>query len=161
MQKSLEEQVVELLFQRHFTIATAESCTGGMIASRLVNVPGVSSLFSQGYITYSDDAKSQMLGVSQDTLLKFTAVSPEVAREMAEGCQRASGADVTVSVTGYAGPNDSIEEPRGLVYIGVSVHSHTVVVENHFEGNRSEIRESAANRAFELIIQQLQLMDIK
>ena len=95
----IEENLVRILFERALKITTAESCTGGMIASTLVNVAGVSDVFESGYITYSEEAKMHVLGVKQETLDKYTVYSEEVAREMAEGAARAAGADAALSVS--------------------------------------------------------------
>lgn len=149
--KELEEVVVELLKERNLTLSLAESCTGGLTASKIVNVSGASDVFKQSYITYSNEAKIKLLGVSDKTIEQYTAVSEETAKEMALGCLKASGADIALSVTGYAGPNDSQEEPKGLVYIACA-YSDTVNIEHYvFNGNRQKIRESAAIRALNLI----------
>ena len=126
---SLEEEVARLLRERKLTMATAESCTGGMVSARLVGVPGVSSVFMEGLVTYSNEAKMQLLGVKASTLARFGAVSRETAGEMAEGgCARA-GTDVCVSTTGIAGPDGGTEEkPVGLVYMACCVKGRTTAV---------------------------------
>lgn len=148
---SIEQELIELLIKKQLKITTAESCTGGMIGSMLVNVSGASNVYEYGFITYSDNAKHNTLGVNLDSLARYTAVSDVVAREMATGALLKSGADISVSITGYAGPYDSIEEPKGLVYIGCAYHNDVVAYECHFDGDRQTIRENAAKKALEII----------
>ncbi len=120
--RSLEQTVVEALEFGGLTLASAESCTGGMIASRITDVSGSSKVFTHGYVTYADDAKVVMLGVAEDSLGRYGAVSEEVAREMARGALERSGVDIAVSVTGVAGPGGgSADKPVGLVWLGMSV----------------------------------------
>ena len=149
---SLEESIVELLVANSLTISTIESCTGGMVAARLINVPGVSEVFKAGYVTYSNKAKRKVLGVKSSTLKKYTAVSEQVAKEMARGVSLVTKADVTVSVTGIAGPvGGTPEKPVGLVYIGCNVKGTIVTEEYNFTGNRSRIRENATVAALTLL----------
>ena len=117
----IEEAVVELLREKNLKIATAESCTGGYIAKRITNVSGSSDVFECGIVSYSNRIKNEVLGVSADDLEKYGAVSETVARQMAEGAVKVSGADIAVSVTGIAGPNgDGTDKPVGLSYIGLA-----------------------------------------
>ncbi|MGN0481492.1 MAG: CinA family protein, partial [Lachnospiraceae bacterium] len=109
------------------------------------------SVFEQGFITYSNTAKAEMVGVSNDTLDKYGAVSRQTAGEMAGGCAKRSGADVGVSVTGVAGPGTEEGKPVGLVYIGCCYNGSTVVKECHFTGDRQKIRENAADYALDLV----------
>lgn len=147
-EETLEKALAELLLEKGMTIAFAESCTGGMIAGRLVNVPGVSKAFGTGYVTYSNKAKRKLLGVKKSTLKQFGAVSVQTATEMAQGALLASGADIAVSVTGIAGPDGGTDKkPVGLVYIGCCVQGRTFVQEYHFLGNREKIRESTVAAA--------------
>ena len=149
---TLEKSCVDLLLANGLTISTMESCTGGLVAGRLINVPGVSEVFKAGYVTYSNKAKRKVLGVKQSTLKKYTAVSEKVAKEMAEGTSLLTKADVTISVTGLAGPEGGTEEkPVGLVYIGCSVKGKTKVEEYRFGGSRAKIRESAVVAALTLL----------
>lgn len=148
---NIENAVVKLLSKYSLKLTTAESCTGGLIGSKIVNVSGASEVFSNGYITYSDDAKAEMITVPKDLILKHTAVSAEVAKAMAEGALKVSGADISISVTGYAGPLDTEKEPKGLVYLACSFKSNTDVKELHLSGNRSKIRENAAVWALDFI----------
>ena len=150
--KSPEERVIALLMERGFTITTAESCTGGLLAGRLVNVPGVSDIFKQGYVTYSNKAKRKLVGVKKDTLSANGAVSEKTAKEMAKGAMLMTGSDIAVAVTGIAGPDGgSPEKPVGLVYIACNFRGKTVVQEYHFSGNRKKIRESSVTAALVLL----------
>ena len=126
--------------------------TGGMVSARLVGVPGVSSVFMEGLVTYSNEAKMQLLGVKASTLARFGAVSRETAGEMAEGgCARA-GTDVCVSTTGIAGPDGGTEEkPVGLVYMACCVKGRTTAERHMFAGDRQQIREQSAQKALELV----------
>ena len=145
--ENIEEIVVKLLYERNLVISMAESCTGGMIASYVVNVSGASKVFKQSYVTYCDEAKHEILGVSWDILKTCTAVSEECAKMMAWGCKERSGSDIAISVTGYAGPEDSKEEPKGLVYIGCAYKNKTEVKEYKFDGSRIDIRRKATESA--------------
>ena len=145
---TLEKAVVELLSSNGLTVSCAESCTGGMLSGRIINVAGVSEVYKSGYITYSDKAKHKILGVKKSLLAKYGAVSPEVAKAMAEGTAKVSKADVAVSITGIAGPDGGTKtKPVGLVYIACSVNGTTNVEEYHFTGNRSKVRESSVASA--------------
>ncbi len=146
-----EENLVALLAKHHLKITTAESCTGGLVAATLINVPGVSSYLKAGYITYSDKAKHRILGVRKKTLRKYTAVSDKVAAEMAKGAAKREKADVAISVTGLAGPDGGSEDkPVGLVYIGIFVCGKVRVKECRFEGDRENIRNSSVAEALRL-----------
>lgn len=149
---SLEKEVADLLARKNYTMTTAESCTGGMLAARMVNVPGVSGVFNAGFITYANEAKQKLVGVKQETLKTYGAVSRETAGEMAEGAAKAAGAMVAVSTTGIAGPDGGTpEKPVGLVYIGCYVDGKLAVKEYHFSGNRMEVRESTVEAALVLL----------
>ena len=144
----LEVSIYRLLKKYNYKMTTAESATGGMIASTLVNVPGISSFFEQGYVTYSDAAKISMIGVPAEIIRQFGVVSAETARAMAEGAARTAGCEAALSVTGVAGPDGGTEEcPVGLVYIGCCVQGRTLVREYRFLGNREKIRESTVAAA--------------
>ena len=156
--ETLEASVVKLLSKNDLTITTAESCTGGLLSGRLINVPGASDVLKSAYITYSDKAKQRILRVKRFSLEKNTAVSEQVAAEMAAGAVRAAGADVAVSVTGLAGPDGGTDEnPVGTVYIGCSVGDSTVVKKYCFLGNRDKIRESAVVAALTLVREEVML----
>lgn len=148
----LERSVVELLMKKKKTVSFAESCTGGALSARIVNVPGASDIFEEGYVTYSNAAKHKILGVSKKTLDTVGAVSAECAKEMAEGCSRVSGAGFCLSVTGLAGPGGGTEEtPVGTVFIGCCYGDQTLVREYHFLGDRDTIRRSASTCALLLL----------
>ena len=145
---TLEKAVVDLLLANGLTISTVESCTGGLLAARLINVPGVSEVFKSG----SNKAKRRLLGIKKNTLAKHGAVSEEVAREMAKGAAMVSKADVTVSVTGIAGPDGGTQEkPVGLVYIGCKVCGRYTVRKCLFGGDRAKIRENTVSSALSLM----------
>ena len=149
---SLEEAVVDLLREQELTVTTVESCTGGLLAGRLVNVPGVSEVLKQGFVTYSNKAKRKLVGVKKATLRESGAVSEKTAREMARGAVLATGADAAVAVTGIAGPEGGTKEkPVGLVYIAAAVRGQTYVQECHFTGDRVKIRESSVAAALTLL----------
>lgn len=150
--ESIEMAVVRLLSKYELTVSTAESCTGGLLSARLVNVPGVSDVFKEGFITYSNKAKRKSLDVSKSTLKKYGAVSRQTAKEMATGAVFAADTDVSLSVTGIAGPDGGTEEkPVGLVYIGCYMKDKVTVEECHFEGDRNQVREQAVNSALDLL----------
>ena len=138
---TLEDVIIDMLRERKYTIATAESCTGGLIAGRLINVPGASYCINESYVTYSNEAKERLVGVSRETLAAHGAVSEETAAEMAEGAAKAAGTDVGISATGIAGPGGATEDkPVGLVYIGCCVKGRTQVRRFEFSGNRENNR---------------------
>ncbi len=150
--KTLEESVVGLLQANNLSVSTAESCTAGMVAARLANVPGFSEVFSEGFITYSNKSKRKYTGVRKSTLDKFSAVSAETAQEMARGCVSETKADCAVAVTGYAGPDGGTKkQPVGTVYIGVCIQKKIVVKEYHLEGDRQQVRRRAVTEALSLL----------
>lgn len=136
----IEEAAVAMLKEHHLKVATAESCTGGLIAKRITDVPGASEVFECGIISYANEIKHKVLGVSEDDLNKYGAVSEPVAKQMAQGALKVSGADIAVSVTGIAGPDsDSTCKPVGLVYIGLADKENVWV---------REIRTSRRDRSY-------------
>lgn len=152
----LEEQIVSRLKNRHMKVSFAESCTGGLLSGRLVNVPGSSEVFEESYVTYSNEAKRRLLGVSNETLRSYGAVSRQVAEQMARGAAKRSGAQAAVGVTGIAGPDGgTAQKPVGLVYIGCFVDSKVAVTENHFHGSREEVRGQAVEAALKLLLEGL------
>lgn len=154
---SAEERIVEILQKEKMTVATAESCTGGLVAATLVDVAGVSEVFHQGYITYANEAKVSLIGVNRETLQQFGAVSPQTAWEMAAGAARVAGADCSLVTTGIAGPGGGTpEKPVGLVYIGCAVKGQVTVQKYQFQGNRTQVRTQAARAALELLLASLQ-----
>lgn len=149
---TLEKAVVDLLIANNLTISTIESCTGGLLAGRLINVPGISEIFKAGYVTYSNKAKRKLIGIKKSILDQYGAVSEEVARDMAKGASVFSKSDVTVSVTGIAGPDGGSEQkPVGLVYIGCNVKGKITVQCYHFSGSRAKIREQSVAHALILL----------
>lgn len=149
---NLEDVVVELLAENDLTITTAESCTGGMIAARLVDVPGVSDVFKEGFVTYSNKAKRHRLSVKKATLLKYGAVSAETVKEMVKGAVYLTKADVAIAVSGLAGPGGATDDkPVGLVYIGCMVCGKVKVREFFFEGDRKQIREKTVTEALGML----------
>lgn len=151
-EETLEMAVVRLLKKYELTVTTAESCTGGLLAGRLINVPGTSDVFRQGFITYSNKAKRKLLDVNKATLKKYGAVSPETAKEMATGGAFAADSDICVAVTGIAGPDGGTEEkPVGLVYMACYINGQVTVEEYHFKGNRNKVREQSVVKALDLL----------
>lgn len=151
-EETLEMAVVRLLEKYALTVTTAESCTGGLLASRLVSVPGVSEVFREGFITYSNKAKRKLLDVNKATLRKYGAVSKETAKEMATGGVFATDADVCISITGLAGPDGGSEEkPVGLVYIACYMKDRVNVEKYQFKGSRNKVREQAVVKALDFL----------
>lgn len=149
---TLESKIVKMLKKSDFTLVTAESCTGGMVASKITNVPGASEVFKAGLVTYANKAKRELLGVEKKTLKEYGAVSKETAEEMVIGAAENYDADAAISITGIAGPGGGTEEkPVGLVYIGCYVCGEVNVYECHFTGTREKIRETAAITALNLL----------
>lgn len=153
---TLEEAIVELLKEKGMTVTTAESCTGGLLAGRIMNVAGASAVYQEGYITYSNRAKEKLLGVSEETLRTYGAVSAETAAQMAEGAAKAAEADAALAVTGIAGPGGgSSEKPVGLVYVGCFVKGRVRTEEFIFTGNREKNRDYAVVRALTVLREEL------
>ena len=153
----IEEKIVQALKNRNYTITTAESCTGGLLAGRILNVSGASAVYNEGHITYSNEAKERLLGVSHDTLERYGAVSEQTAAEMALGAARVASANVGLSTTGIAGPGGGTpEKPVGLVYIGCAINGDVTVKECRFAGNREENRNAAVEAVLELLIDELE-----
>lgn len=151
-QDTLDITVGKMLMENGLTIALAESCTGGLIASKLAEIPGISAALKMGLVTYSNEAKMQLLNVSSKTLEKYGAVSKQTAKEMCEHLKDISGCDITASVTGVAGPNGgTIDKPVGLVYVGVSAFGKTTIQKYCFEGSRKIVQLRTANKVFHLI----------
>ena len=151
-QDTLEETIIRLLKEKELTLTTAESCTGGLLAARLTNVPGVSDVFKQGLVTYCNRAKRKLLEVKKNTLKENGAVSEKTAKEMAKNGAFITGADVCVSITGIAGPGGATDEkPVGLVYIACSYNNQVTVREFHFKGERNKVRESSVVNALILL----------
>ncbi len=149
----LAQKIIEAYGAKKQKIVTAESCTGGMIAASLTDVPGSSAVFERGFITYSNEAKVELLGVLPDTISVYGAVSAETAEAMAQGALEYSHADVAISVTGIAGPTGALpDKPVGLVYIGVATRTGANFhCRFEFTGDRSEIRSEARKEALNLL----------
>lgn len=147
----MEQEIADLLKQYHLTVTTAESCTGGLIAATLINVPGISGQFEEGYITYSNTAKEKLLGVSAETLERYGAVSAQTAEEMARGAVAVSGADLSIISTGIAGPDGGTKEkPAGLVYLACCLGGKLEVERRQFSGDRQTVRQASVRTALEL-----------
>lgn len=145
---TLEKALVDMFVDNGLTITCAESCTGGMLSARIINVSGVSDVYKSGVVTYANKAKRKFLNVKKKTLIKYGAVSKQTAKEMAKGAARLAKADVAIAITGIAGPDGGTpEKPVGLVYIACYVKGKVAVKEYRFNGNRSKIRENATTYA--------------
>ena len=155
-EETIEQVVSKMLVEKKLKIATAESCTGGMIASRLISYPGISEVFLEGAVTYSNEAKVRTLNVKQETLDEFGAVSQETAKEMARGIANRAGADISVVTTGIAGPGGGTEDkPVGLVYIGVFFNGKVSTYRYVFNGDRNKVRLRATITALDLVRRKL------
>jgi nicotinamide-nucleotide amidase len=149
---ALAEELQRACLARGLTVALAESCTGGLVAAAITEVPGSSGYFLGGVVAYSNDAKEAFLGVPEQLLAAHGAVSPEVAGAMAEGARARFGADLAVGVTGVAGPDGgSAEKPVGLVHLGIARAGEVGTIEQRFTGDRPAIREAAAFRTLALL----------
>jgi nicotinamide-nucleotide amidase len=147
--------LVALYKQKGLTMATAESCTGGLVAASITTVPGASAVFTHGFVTYANAAKAQMLGVPEDLLDMAGAVSEPVARAMAEGARARAGVDVAVSITGIAGPDGgTLEKPVGTVWFGLAGPAESLTYHKIFHGNRDEIRTQSVAFALKLLEQE-------
>ncbi|AUG57441.1 competence/damage-inducible protein A [Acetivibrio saccincola] len=154
--ENLEKVVTKMLLENNLTIAIAESCTGGLICSKLVSVSGVSKVFNRGIISYSNDSKVQDLGVNEDTIKKYGAVSTQTAIEMAEGVKRIAGTDIGVSITGIAGPEGgTAEKPVGLMYMALAYKGNTVCKKLNLSGDRERIINVASLHVLDLIRRQI------
>ena len=155
-EESLEQVIVAILEKQKIYLATAESCTGGLLAGRIVNAAGVSKVYKQGFITYANEAKENTLGVKRQTLDSYGAVSKEVASEMAIGAKERANADVAISITGIAGPDGGTnDKPVGLVYVACALGDKVEVQELHLSGNREKIRDYAVVRAMTMLREEL------
>lgn len=150
--ETLEQHVLGLLKRRQMTLTTAESCTGGLLAGTLINVPGASDIYNEGYITYANESKHKILGVKNKTLKNDGAVSEACAKEMAKGAAKAAGARAAVAVTGIAGPGGGTEEkPVGLVYIACCIDEKVWVERYQMSGDRQKIRNITVKRALDML----------
>jgi len=152
-EKSIIDYTIEALIDENLSLSLAESCTGGMIASEFVNFPGASNFFDRSYVTYSNQAKTDMLDVSNTTLDKYGAVSRETCREMVEGVFNKTGSDVCLAVTGIAGPSGGTEsKPVGLVYIGVKIKDQIKIKKFNFTGDRFAVRKRSLLNGLSMIL---------
>lgn len=152
----LEETLVSRLRELGHTLSCAESCTGGLLSGRIIDVAGVSDVYKAGFVTYANEAKEKHLGVSADTLREYGAVSEQVAAQMVLGACKASGSSVSLATTGIAGPGGGTKEkPVGLVYIACGSPDEIVVDKCQFNGSRSEIRQASAEHALEMLYREL------
>ena len=148
--KGLEAVVAELLLKKNLTIATAESCTGGMLAAKLIDYPGISDVYQEGFVTYTEESKEIRLGVNVETLEKNGVVSEEVAKEMAKGVSEVAGTDIGVGITGLAGPNGGTEQtPIGTVYVAIYDRGEYFVKKMNRFASRNVIRERAVTIALD------------
>lgn len=149
------KQIIEWLAAAKKTLVTAESCTGGLVAATLTDIPGASAAFYGGYVTYANAAKSRMIDVQPRLIRDFGAVSNQVARAMADGARNTARADYAVAVTGIAGPDGGTEKkPVGLVYVAVSSELATVVIEHRFgDLGREGVRQASVAAALDLVLQ--------
>ncbi len=154
--ESLEEVVLNLLREKGMTLSLAESCTGGLVGSRLTDIPGASASFICGIISYSNESKISILGVREETIRDFGVVSSQTAEEMAIGAKRVGGTDIGVSVTGIAGPEGgSSENPVGTCYIGIAIKNEVKVFKLKINGNRKKVKWNSGNRALDYLRREL------
>ncbi|WP_341908653.1 nicotinamide-nucleotide amidohydrolase family protein [Polaromonas sp. YR568] len=147
------EQLAALLLQRQALLATAESCTGGMIAAACTDMAGSSTWFERGFVTYSNDAKTDLLGVDAALIRQHGAVSEPVARAMAQGAVARSRAQVAVAVTGVAGPTGgSVEKPVGTVWFGFSLPGQVLTERQRFDGDRAAVRRATVHHALQRLL---------
>ena len=157
----ISKEVAKLLIARGWTLALAESCTGGLVCAALTDLAGSSDWFERGYITYSNQAKTECLDVAAETIKSFGAVSEQVAKAMSEGAQKNAGVNVSVSITGIAGPaGGSIEKPVGTVCFGWTIQQEnlvgiTICKTMQFSGDRQAVREQARDYALSELIELL------
>lgn len=156
---SVNEELVKALADKKMTVSTAESCTGGLISKLITDVSGSSDVFGYGFVTYANEAKMKILGVWDEALSQYGAVSRPVAVLMSRGARRVSKSDIAVSVTGIAGPGGgTAEKPVGLVYISLSTPDGTICRKCNFSGTREEVRRQTAEFALNLALEYLKLI---
>ena len=150
----LEEEAGKLLLDSHQTIACAESCTGGLLTSRLTDVAGSSAYVLGSIVSYTNEVKMSHLGVKEETLKQFGAVSEQTAKEMSGGVKGRIGTDIGVGITRIAGPGGgSVEKPVGLVYISIAGPKGVIVTKNLFKGSRSEIKKQTTDKALTMLVE--------
>ncbi len=154
---AIEQEIGTLLVAQGLTLATAESCTGGLLGHRITNVPGSSAYYLGGFVVYADEAKEVLLGVRHETLAAYGTVSEDTAREMAQGARGQLGADVAVSLTGIAGPTGGTpEKPVGLVYIALSAPGAELCQRHVWQGDRLANKEKSVQAALQMVLTYLQ-----
>jgi PncC family amidohydrolase len=154
---SMISTIAHLMIKDALTLATAESCTGGLVADQITNLSGSSAFFVGGFVTYADKAKEKLLGVRPETLLAHGAVSEETAREMAQGARQKLNADIAIAVTGIAGPTGGTpEKPVGLVYLALSADGASICQRHVWHGDRLENKAQSAEACLEMILKYLQ-----
>lgn len=155
---NLEERLIKILLERNEKVSTAESCTGGLVAGKIVNVSGASKVFDEGYVTYANKSKAKLLGVSEEVLENEGAVSKECAIQMAIGCAKAANAQLGLSTTGIAGPGGgTVDKPVGLVYFSCYYNGKVYCEKHIFKGNRLEVRKQAADKILEIALEKMTL----
>lgn len=151
--KKIEEALVKALIENNLKVATAESCTGGLVAKKITSVSGASACFDLGVVTYANEQKMKILGVKKENLENFGAVSEEVALDMSLGVKKISGADFGIGITGLAGPGGATKDkPVGLVYISICSDKVHKALKFIFDGDRKSVREQAAEEALKLVL---------
>lgn len=159
--ETLEASIIRFMAENKLKLSAAESCTGGLLSARLINVSGASEVYEAGFVTYANKAKHKLIGVKKKTLEEYGAVSKETAKEMVKGTLKETGADYAVAITGIAGPGGGTKEkPVGLVYIGCGRKHHIVVKQYQFSGNRTKIRESSVANAL-IQLREVLMKDLK
>ena len=154
MTADLAQHLLDLATPKGLTVTTAESCTGGMVSAAITDIAGSSAIFEYGFVTYSNGAKQQMLGVTSDSLSDFGAVSEEVAREMADGARKAAGADIAIAISGIAGPGPSEFKPEGRVCFGwSSIHGTESETIEFGAIGRPKVRQASAEHALRKLIE--------
>ncbi len=157
--EKIEEVLGKMLIDRGLTLSSAESCTGGLISSTLISYPGISEVFTEGAVTYSNEAKIRRLNVKKETLDKYGAVSEQVAIEMAEGIAKTSRTNIGIATTGIAGPGGgTAEKPVGLVYIGICIKGKAYARRYIFNGNREDVRNLATMSALDMVKREVEDM---
>ncbi|HCO38511.1 MAG TPA: CinA family protein, partial [Aquificaceae bacterium] len=154
--EEMEEVVGRLLKERGLKLATAESCTGGLLSARIVNVPGSSAYFVGGFVVYANELKTRLLSVEEEAIKRYGAVSEEVCRQMAVGALEETDADISLAITGISGPEGgTVDKPVGLTYIGLATDREVIVKRFLFNGGRNENRFLATQWALEMLRQYL------
>lgn len=149
-------KVIKFLESQNYIIATAESCTGGILSGLFTEISGASKVFDRGFVTYSNKSKSEMLGIDNKIMKEFGAVSTQVAKEMVLGAINKSKANVAISITGIAGPNsDDSQKSVGLVYFGLAIEGLLITKKENFTGSRNDIRSKSINCALDFLIDHL------